>query len=61
MSYQHLFPLLNWLCVLVRPYAQVIDVNVGKMLCNVDCENDDAHDAFDNELEYLITDDEEDA
>ena len=49
------------MCVLVRPYAQVIDVNVGKMLCNVDCEDDDAHDAFDNELEYLITDDEEDA
>ena len=27
----------------------------------VDCENDDAHDASDNELEYLITEDEEDA
>ena len=27
----------------------------------VDCENDDAHDASDNELEYLITKDAEDA
>ena len=27
----------------------------------VDCENDDAHDASNNELKYLITEDKEDA